>query len=271
VIKIKIPKYVHSRGQGGQGISYLRICNQDISLGSGSASSSPENFVIHSGVSSNFDYLVFLDSRGATINKSGISTTVELLKDYFESKQLSYLIISKPFYLTVIPTLLSFCESVTAIATFGNIITNVGFVDTTPKKKDTLLDLKSQLDYLNIDYVYQYLCNYILSNGDNEELGTMSITETGILDISNRLSRIDSNFFFINSPIVKYNTPFERNRPKCFFPQIIRSNDLVERIAVQTNSCLVDVSSIGIDTYDGVHYTDTGHKKYSNAILSCIY
>jgi len=249
-------------------ISYLKICNNEISLGGGELSISPENFVLCSSPSNSFNYLVFFDSRGATVDQDGAQTTIRLLKDYFKSINASYLIISKPLYLTVIPTLLSFCESATF--TFENIITNVGFVDTTPKKQDTLLDLRSQLDYANIDYLYQYLCNYVLSNGSNEKLGTLSITRDGILNISKRLSKIKSRLFFINSPEIIDNTSFERKRPKCFFPQIINSNELVNRVFFGANGCLIDISSAGIATYDGVHYTEREHHICFSAILSHI-
>ena len=250
------------------GASYVKVENEEFFLGYGDLSTSPENFIVHNGLSRKFNYLVFFDSRGATVKQEGLHSTITLLRDYFETLKLSYLIVSRPLNLTIIPTLLSFCEN--TLIEFDNVITNVGFVDTTPKKKDTLLDIESQLDNANIDYTYKYLCDFELLNGNTEELGTLSITESAILDISKRLERITSKIYFINSPEVSTNTIFERKRPKCFFPQIIKSNELVSKVSLESRSFLVDISRVGINTYDGVHFTNKGHQICHNTIISSL-
>ena len=140
--------------------SYLNIKNEEFCLGKGDLSTSKESFAFYSGLEKRFNYLVFFDSRGAKTNQTKVDTTINLLKDYFKKLNLSYLIVSRPLNLTIIPTLLSFCEN--TFIKFDNILTNVGFVDTTPKKKDVLCDIKYQLDNTNLDYTYQYLCDFEL-------------------------------------------------------------------------------------------------------------
>jgi hypothetical protein len=164
--------------------------------------------------------------------------------------------------------LLSFFENTTI--KFGRVITNVGFVDTTPKKKDTLLDINSQMDALGIDYKYQILGFFKLSSGLNEELGTSTISEKSIQSVAKKLKNINSKFYFLNTPEVLSDKVFTRQRPEFFYSQIYKSNELVKKISDQAGGDLIDISKVGIDTFDGVHFTDMGHKTCHKIIVSSL-
>lgn len=239
--------------------SFLRLENDEIFLGYAELSNSPENFLIKSRTSEFYDYLIFMDSRGAKVEKNSISL-IELLRSYFEKMEFSYLIVSRPLNLTIVATLLSFFDN--TIIKFGSVVTNVGFVDTTPKKKNTLLDIKSQLDGLGlgIEYKYQNLGYFNLASGINEELGTFYISENSINAIAKKLKNINSKLYFINTPEVLSNNSFKRRRPESFYSQIYKSNKLVKKISDEAGGNLIDISKVGIDTFDGVHFTDIGHK-----------
>ena len=199
------------------GASYLNLDNDQIFLGNVELRTSTENFILQSEASEYYDYLIFMDSRGAKVEENFISS-IYLLRNYFEKMELSYLIVSRPLNLTTIATLLSFIEN--TIIKFGSVITNVGFVDTTPKKKDTLLDIHAQLVGAKIGSKYQSLGRFNLSNGIDEELGAYSISKSSIHNISQRFKKIRSKFYFINTPEVIINKSFKRQRPKFFYSQI---------------------------------------------------
>ena len=55
------------------GSAYLSLENDEIFLGYGELSNSPENFLIKSKTLEYYDYLVFMDSRGAKVEKNAIS------------------------------------------------------------------------------------------------------------------------------------------------------------------------------------------------------
>ena len=249
------------------GAVYLKLENDKICLGKGELSNSPENFVIESQLLDNYEYLFFMDSRGAKVTKNSISS-IALLTKYLDEKKLSYLVISRPLNLTIFSTLLSFLEN-TSIK-FKTVITNVGFVDATPKKLDTLNDIRSQFDALGITYMYQKLENFKLSNGVIEELGTIQINKNSIIDLANRLKKITTELYFINTPEVSKNISFKRKRPESFYHQINKSNILIKEISYRSNGRLIDVSKVGIDTFDGVHFTNNGHKIYFKEVLSVI-
>ena len=194
-------------------------------------------------------------------------TTINLLKEYFKKLNLSYLIVSRPLNLTIIPTLLSFCEN--TFIKFDNILTNVGFVDTTPKK-DVLCDIKYQLDNTNVDYTYQYLCDFELLNGTTQELGTLNLSNSSITNICKRIKKIANKIYFLNSPIISNKIIFDRKRPECFYPQIIKANDLIKKLSIGSNNILIDISNIGINTFDGVHFTNEDHNICYNSIISTL-
>ena len=248
-------------------VAYLKLENDKVCLGKGELSTSPENFVIQSKISNNYDFLFFMDSRGAKAPKSSISSIMRLTK-YLDEKKLSYLVISRPLNLTIFSTLLSFLENTTI--KFKRVITNVGFVDTTPKKLDTLNDIRSQFNALGITYMYQKLENFKLSNGIIEELGTLKINKNSIIDIANRLKQINSELYFINTPEVSKNNSLERKRPESFYHQINKSNILIKEISNRSNGRLIDVSKSGIHTFDGVHFTNSGHSIYFKKVLSVL-
>ena len=247
--------------------AYLRLENDEIFLGYAELSNSPENFIIKSITSEYYDYLIFIDRRGAKVEKNSISS-IELLRSYFEKMEFSYLIVSRPLNLTIVATLLSFFDN--TIIKFGRVVTNVGFVDTTPKKKNTLLDIKSQLEELGIDYKYQSLGYFNLANGINEELGTFSISENSINAIAKKLKNTNSKLYFINTPEVLSKKGFTRNRPESFYSQIYKSNKLVKKISDEAGGNLIDISKAGIDTFDGVHFTDIGHKICYKILLASL-
>lgn len=251
------------------GAAYLSLENDEIFLGYGELSNSPENLVIKSKTSEYYDYLIFMDSRGAKVEKNSTSF-IDLLRIYFEKMEFSYLIVSRPLNLTIVASLLSFFDN--TIIKFGRVVTNVGFVDTTPKKKNTLLDIKSQLDGLGlgIEYKYQNLGYFNLASGINEELGTFSISENSINALAKKLKNINSKLYFLNTPEVLSNKGFTRCRPESFYSQIYKSNELVKKISDEAGGHLIDISKVGIDTFDGVHFTDIGHKACYKILLASL-
>ena len=96
-----------------------------------------------SSLESHFDYFCFFDSRG--ISHSFEGSIVEGLRDFFCKKNLSYLIISRPLNLTTWATLYNF-QKLNKINA-SNLITNMGFVDFTPKKNDVLENVINQANY----------------------------------------------------------------------------------------------------------------------------
>ena len=83
----------------------------------------------------NIDYLFFFDSRGIS---SGYNNSLVKLIETKYSRSHKIIIISRPLYITTWSTLYNFLKLNNL--KFKTLVTNMGFVDYTPKKKIILED-----------------------------------------------------------------------------------------------------------------------------------
>jgi len=237
--------------------AYVEYNGIRIELGTGASSSSVENRTFWRSGNNHFDFLVLMDSRGAMVKPAGSKAIVDLLNDYFDSIGASRLILSRPMYLTVLPTLLSVLENDSI--SFGKVITNVGFVDTTPKKKSVLKDLAVQLASHQLGYKHKVLEEYQLSSGEVEILASYQLEPQEIVSLAQRLRDRAEKYYFVNTPLLTADIQLERARPNVFYSQLMACNRLLENLSVQMAADIVDITAKGIQTFDGVHYTADEH------------
>ena len=105
-------------------------------FGIGEISTSSENQMLTSNDFLNkFDFLIFVDSRGLSINNNSYSYTYfRNLIEFLEENNISFLAISRPKNLTTFATLCNFLK-LNENLHFKKLITNLCFVDCTPKKR----------------------------------------------------------------------------------------------------------------------------------------
>lgn len=244
-------------------------------FGRGERSTSAENIVLRNTQKNEFDYLLFLDSRWLSLNESVKESTIfyQVLKT-FEEHKLTYLAISRPKNLTVLPTLINFIEANPKFV-FKYLITNLGFVDTTPKKRENIEDICVQLGEENVKKCKIIeLESYLMSSGIEEKLYSIEYSKALIRDFSNIFEQYFSKIFCINTPIVPITFQFERIRPKSFYIRLESSNALLKEMArINSNVTIVDIASLGVEsnlTYDAVHYTSYGHQLIYKTIVDKI-
>ncbi|WP_058892765.1 hypothetical protein [Campylobacter iguaniorum] len=135
-------------------------------FGFGEISNSKENIIIKSEIKQDYDFLLFFDSRGMSINdidnnNTFLSKFICLLK----KKNLSFIAISRPKNLTIFATLLNFIELNSGLR-FKNLFTNLGFVDYTPKKQLNINDMLMQINqFHNFDSIIEVKEKYRLIGG----------------------------------------------------------------------------------------------------------
>lgn len=210
-----------------------------------------------------FDYLIFVDSRGLVINESS-SENAYLFKimRFLDNAKASYVCISRPKNLTVFATLYNFLVLNPAL-TFTNLITNLGFVDCTPKKEAYIRDIQLQInEHMRIELNQVAQENYLLLDGHHEMLKTLSYNEKYISEIARLLNEKFTALYFIATPIITDTMNFERKRPDSFFLQLHKTNELLEQIIEKLKhpANLLDVKN-ATSTYDGVHFDKIGHEK----------
>jgi len=216
-----------------------------------------------------FDYLLLVDSRGLVNNESKFEYSyVKLLKNLFETLDKSYIIISRPKNLTTFTTLYNFLKLNTNLK-FNTLITNLGFVDCTPKKDENIKDMQLQISqfWKDKNQIIKHE-NYELSKGNFEVLKSIAYSKNYIEELGSYFDTMFTMLYFINTPIVSSKTIIERERPLSFFSQLKSTNELVD-ILVNKNihkSKLINIQDLNF-TYDAVHYTKEGHQKIFNKIV----
>lgn len=244
-----------------------------LKLGFGEVSISNENqvFMSHKTLKS-FDLLIFFDSRGLTIKDNLYQNTYlyNLLKN-IENQNLSYIAVSRPKNLTTFVTLYNYLKLNESFK-FKTLITNLGFVDCTPKKEKNINDLLLQLSqFIKLENEVLDLEEYDLANGETEVLQSINYSLLFKEELASYFNSRFQKMYYMNTPILSKETKIERRRPLSFWKQLHVTNSLVnELIRFDMNkSKLIDISELSY-TYDGVHYTSEGHSKIYKKILEGI-
>ena len=212
------------------------------------------DFVVKSNTSSRIiDYLIFLDSRG--VSRQFKDSLSDKLITNFEQEKKSYLLVCRPIELTTWATFLGFMANNRFIV--GSIITNMGFVDFTPKKLDLLEDALQQVKFILGDNVASsfFVENYFSSSGENIDLYSVNYSEEYRKAIESLVSNIP--MLIINTPFVSREINLERSRPETFFDGLVNANAFNHSIY---GAQVVDIPDFDeVFTYDAVHYTSYGN------------
>ncbi len=205
------------------------------------------------------DKLVFLDSRGVGREFNGSLAEKIITRIDLNS---SYIMVCRPLELTTWATLSNFM-ALNSIKP-QKIITNMGFVDFTPKKVALLEDAIKQTDYIIGKKVARpiFAGNYVSSNGEAIDLYSMIYSEKYKKSIQNIVRNIPT--VIINTPTVGTDMNIKRKRPEAFFTALARTAAFNQSIegAHLVNLPLFDETL----TYDAVHYTTLGNEVIFNVI-----
>lgn len=209
--------------------------------------------VIKKGVGKNVDTLLFFDSRG--ISKQFENSLVDqIIKALPESQ--SFLLVARPLEITTWMTLFNFIKL--NKLKFHRIITNMGFVDFTPKKKSIIEISLDQYDlyFSKNQATVSFLEKYNTINEGEVDLFQQSYPshfKTALEEILNSVNTI-----ILNTPELIPGFKCARNRPSSFYSAILKTN--IYNSSFNINGNVIDFEPFDVlQTYDGVHYTDKGN------------
>lgn len=200
------------------------------------------------------DYLIFLDSRGVGGEYHG--SLVDRLATKISLSGGRYLILCRPLELTTWATLVNFIALNNLKP--AKIVTNMGFVDFTPKKQSILQNSIEQVEFLIGTGVAESRVSevYILSNG--EEVSLYSMTYSDVYRKSIEAIVVRQPTVIINTPIVAPTVTIQRKRPEAFFSALAHSNEFNRTIS---GALILDIPDFDERfTYDAVHYTERGNE-----------
>ena len=220
-----------------------------------------------------YEYLIFTDSKG-NCEENFYSWTDQLI-DRLKNKSISFLLITRPKEMTVFFSLINFLNNNDDIK-FKYLITNIGFVDTTPKKKEFINDIFDQNPFNN-KLTKTPLCNYLLNSGLVSILYTVNY-DSVTCKIAEILSKRFNEIHLIGTFEFSKNIKIERNRPDEFYDQLKQSNKFL--LKIQSHS--VSINYIDANAYismqenesdisfDAVHFTQKGHDLVMSICLNHI-
>ena len=207
------------------------------------------------------EVLIFLDSRGICGQYSG-SLVERILRQVKTCRR--YLVVCRPLEITTWATLFNFL-TINDLQP-RKILTNMGFVDFTPKKRNIVEDARLQVEeYMGVGIATpEFIEDYVDGGGDVVPLYLLRYGLAYGWNISTVLGGVST--VVINSPIVSPGINIRRKRPKSFFLGLRQSNAFNRSIAGVSVIELPDFDET--QTYDGVHYTDRGNELIFTAIQS---
>ena len=247
--------------------------NNNFDFGIGLENKNSDFRILCSNISNNYDLLIFTDSKGTSIGDcANKEWTIQIINNFKLNKK-TFLFISRPKEITTFFTLLNFLK-LNKIK-FQNLISNVGFVDFTPKKEEFIDDIITQNPFKNYKINKYVLCDYTLNSGETVKLYSINYLNLS-KEISELLGKKFNKIFLIETFDFKSDIKIKRKRPLKFFTQLNEGNKFIKLICSQSNQFLfVNVNNKlpkngNTFSYDAVHFTQNGHDKLAEICIKKI-
>ena len=141
----------------------------------------------------------------------------------------------------------------------------MGFVDFTPKKKETIEKsiLQYNLFFPKIEAKIDFLEKYTDENNIHLDLYQQTYPKKFIDSLEKLLK--NTNTIIVNTPLLKEGFFFSRKRPKSFLHSIKIGNNFNHTLKIKKT--IIDFEEFDNKlTYDGVHYTNQGNEKLYTSI-----
>jgi len=199
------------------------------------------------------DLIFFLDSRG--ISASFDTSLVKMILGELEYDT-NYLIVSRPIEITTWVTLFNFLKLNKLNS--KRIITNMGFVDFTPKKR-TIVELYTyqyKLFFNSIEVEINKVGKFLNKHGKSEILFEQKYPQSFLNELKLLFRRF--NVVLIDTPYVSSDIKLKRVRPKAFYDGLKKTSLFHNKIKNLLEK--IDLPEFTIDeTYDAIHYTNEGN------------
>lgn len=212
------------------------------------------DFVVRSsGRRDVLDYLLFLDSRG--IGRGFEGSLADRLVSQISQRGGRYLLLCRPLELTTWATLINFITLNKLNP--AKIVTNMGFVDFTPKKQSILQNASQQVEFLVGKGVAESYAVQDFVSSRGEEIPLYSMTYGSAYRKCIEAIVVRQPTVIINTPLVDPAISIERERSRAFFSALTDSNEFNRSIS---GAQVVDLPDFDkMLTYDAVHYTSRGN------------
>lgn len=232
-------------------------------------------FSTHPGLLESYDVLVFADSRGSVSSEPETPCWTELLIDHLNKRGMTALCVTRPKVLTIAFSLVNFLRS--NPLGLRSLVTNIGFVDLTPKKREYMDDIAVQNPFPigSSRLKARELAPYRLSSGEVTSLFTF---DYGAL--YKRLAQeLEARFEYamlIGTLEFGMDIPIPRERPADFFSQLHATNQWLFQMAQESKRLhfvqpiKYPFSKLPKVSFDAVHFTAFGHDAVFRGIREAV-
>ena len=259
---------------GSQEMFDLSSASSELKFGEGEDNPG-EDFSIFSSekdLGNKIDVLIFTDSRGFFMQGESSSWATQLAS-FLRERGLSVLLITRPKVLTVFFSLINFIEE--NDLSFRYLITNMGVVDCAPLKRAFVEDIQEQYGVRGKSLAMENLEPYELSSGEVEMLCSMDVLPTSEM-IAKILHKSFDLSLLMGTTLVDSRIEFSRKRPESFYQKHVVTNRYVKEISkCHKNLRYVEplrehVVGGPMFTHDALHFTDLGHDRVAEAMVSLV-
>ncbi len=204
----------------------------------------------------------FFDSRARKIEpESSENYLARMLAKHWQENSEPSIIVTRTHASTTLITLANMLKQLPVQPAL--IVSNTGFVDCTPKKKEVLDDILVQAEWMASGKkrnVYA-LEDYVLSSGKHETVFALNWRDD-VADLATQFNLQAGRFIFLRTHEVPPHVVFARQRPASFYSQLRETNLFLKNLTAEMSRAqLVELDfSEGI-LFDGVHFTEAGHKE----------
>ena len=223
-------------------------------------------FAVQSNMGSGvLDYLIFLDSRG--VSNEFENSIADKLTSIIKQAGKTYLLVCRPLDLTIWATLIGFV-AINKMKPI-KIITNMGFVDFTPKKLPILSNAMQQVEIiLGKGVVNSYYVEDFRLSGDDGVVPLHSMRYGEEYRNAIEIIADQHELVIINTPLTDPDIRIDRKRPAAFFLAQSESNEFNRSVK---DAKVLDFPNFDETlTYDAVHYTSRGNEIIFEKVKDCL-
>lgn len=214
---------------------------------------------------SEIDVLIFLDSRGQKSNDDNTETLLTQLYNHYASHGSSVLAISRPYASTTFASLINVVNENKIQA--KELITNVGFVDFTPKKIEIIEDVLSQCIQAGLMETRVIDLNDQLES-DNKRIELFTIDYGDSCKQIKMFLKKYRKVVLFGTNEINSSVQFPRHRPCSFYTQLIKTNkflrELIDKDIMMLDAIELSSEEVVRFIYDGVHFSRDYHLNFFN-------
>lgn len=256
------------------GESISKLLQQDFYVPPSSIRSS-RDFKIHIGKSvkpgQEIDYLIYFSSKGSRVSRGDSQPVHERICSFLENRHPNSIVVSRPTTNTTLISLIYLLRKLNV--SVSNLITDVGFLDFTPKNSANLLDYEVQMNEVYPGFLLPHINlieDYYSIYGESVALFRNEVEVTGDL-FSKEISRFIKRGVFLVMGFIPNEILLHLKKPLSINPCYEHYRVYMNKFFNKDELSLIDLQLSDLDFkkyfIDDAHLSSSGHEWIEGLII----